>query len=86
MNLKTSIHEDSFTTKICQDQFLTSVVCSLIRPISEDEIKHLKEHRYAAISDKQRLIDHKLQVEVSTFKTNSPRYSILCFRPTFAYF
>uniref|UniRef100_A0A671YAL8 Adaptor related protein complex 1 associated regulatory protein n=1 Tax=Sparus aurata TaxID=8175 RepID=A0A671YAL8_SPAAU len=45
-------------------EFLTSVVCSLIRPISEDEIKHLKEHRYAAISDKQRLIDHKLQVEL----------------------
>uniref|UniRef100_UPI0037E91307 AP-1 complex-associated regulatory protein isoform X5 n=1 Tax=Semicossyphus pulcher TaxID=241346 RepID=UPI0037E91307 len=35
------------------------------RPISEDEIKHLKEHHYAAISDKQMLIDQKLQVELS---------------------
>ncbi|XP_051275095.1 AP-1 complex-associated regulatory protein isoform X4 [Dicentrarchus labrax] len=35
------------------------------RPISEDEIQHLKEHRYTAITDKQRLIDQKLQVELS---------------------
>ncbi|XP_061582390.1 AP-1 complex-associated regulatory protein isoform X2 [Cololabis saira] len=34
------------------------------RPISEDEIKHLREHRYAAISDKQILIDQKLQFEL----------------------
>ncbi|KAM3613235.1 uncharacterized protein V6R79_022817 [Siganus canaliculatus] len=34
------------------------------RPISEEEILHLKEHRYAAISDKQLLIDQKLQVEL----------------------
>uniref|UniRef100_A0AAQ6A1B2 Adaptor related protein complex 1 associated regulatory protein n=1 Tax=Amphiprion ocellaris TaxID=80972 RepID=A0AAQ6A1B2_AMPOC len=34
------------------------------RPISEDEIKHLREHRYAAISDKQILIDQKLQAEL----------------------
>lgn len=34
------------------------------RPISEDEIKHLKEHRYTALSDKQILIDQKLQVEL----------------------
>ncbi|XP_017295805.1 AP-1 complex-associated regulatory protein isoform X2 [Kryptolebias marmoratus] len=34
------------------------------RPISEDELKHLKEHRYAAISDKQVLIDQKLQTEL----------------------
>ncbi|XP_029971560.1 AP-1 complex-associated regulatory protein-like isoform X1 [Salarias fasciatus] len=34
------------------------------RPISEDEIKHLREHRYAAISDKQVLIDQKLQAEL----------------------
>ncbi|XP_041700670.1 AP-1 complex-associated regulatory protein-like isoform X3 [Coregonus clupeaformis] len=33
------------------------------RPISEDEIIHLKEHRYAAISDQQTLIDEKLQAE-----------------------
>lgn len=36
-----------------------------IRPISEDELKNLQEHRYAAISDKQVLIDQKLQAEVS---------------------
>lgn len=34
------------------------------RPISEDEIKHLREHRYAAISDEQLLIDQKLQAEL----------------------
>ncbi|XP_014867968.1 PREDICTED: AP-1 complex-associated regulatory protein-like, partial [Poecilia mexicana] len=34
------------------------------RPINEDELSHLREHRYAAISDKQVLIDQKLQVEV----------------------
>ncbi|KAM6924007.1 AP-1 complex-associated regulatory protein [Xenentodon cancila] len=34
------------------------------RPISEDEIKHLREHRYAAISDKQVLIDQKLHAEL----------------------
>ncbi|XP_027136776.1 AP-1 complex-associated regulatory protein isoform X4 [Larimichthys crocea] len=35
------------------------------RPISEDEIKNLKEHRYTAISDKQILIDQKIQLELS---------------------
>ncbi|KAM9376699.1 AP-1 complex-associated regulatory protein [Pholidichthys leucotaenia] len=34
------------------------------RPISEDELKHLREHHYAAISDKQILIDQKLQAEL----------------------
>uniref|UniRef100_A0A3Q2VQJ5 Adaptor related protein complex 1 associated regulatory protein n=2 Tax=Haplochromini TaxID=319058 RepID=A0A3Q2VQJ5_HAPBU len=34
------------------------------RPISDDEIKNLKEHRYAAISDKQIVIDQKLRAEV----------------------
>ncbi|MED6273606.1 hypothetical protein CHARACLAT_008144 [Characodon lateralis] len=34
------------------------------RPISEDELKNLRENRYAAISDKQVLIDQKLQVEL----------------------
>ncbi|XP_067374993.1 AP-1 complex-associated regulatory protein isoform X5 [Channa argus] len=34
------------------------------KPISEDEIKHLREHRYAAISDKQLVIDRKLQAEL----------------------
>ncbi|XP_028272799.1 AP-1 complex-associated regulatory protein isoform X2 [Parambassis ranga] len=35
-----------------------------LRPISEDEIKHLREHHYAAISDKQILIDQKIQAEL----------------------
>ncbi|TNN41089.1 AP-1 complex-associated regulatory protein [Liparis tanakae] len=34
------------------------------RPISEDEIKHLKTHRYTALTDNQILIDQKLQVEL----------------------
>uniref|UniRef100_A0A8C8DTM6 Adaptor related protein complex 1 associated regulatory protein n=1 Tax=Oryzias sinensis TaxID=183150 RepID=A0A8C8DTM6_9TELE len=34
------------------------------RPISDDELKNLQEHRYAAISDKQVLIDQKLQAEL----------------------
>lgn len=34
------------------------------RPISEDEISHLKERHYTALSDKQRLIDQQLQVEL----------------------
>ncbi|KAM9795398.1 AP-1 complex-associated regulatory protein [Neosynchiropus ocellatus] len=34
------------------------------RPISEDELTHLKEHRYAAISDKQIVIDQKLQADL----------------------
>nr|XP_057919272.1 AP-1 complex-associated regulatory protein [Doryrhamphus excisus] len=34
------------------------------RPISEDEIKHLREHRYTAISNKQVLIDRQLQAEL----------------------
>lgn len=38
--------------------------CYSTRPISDDEIKNLKEHRYAAISDKQILIDQKLRAEV----------------------
>lgn len=40
------------------------------RPISEDEIIHLKEHRYAAISDQQTLIDEKLQAEVGLHKNS----------------
>ncbi|XP_019940897.1 AP-1 complex-associated regulatory protein isoform X2 [Paralichthys olivaceus] len=39
------------------------------RPISEDEIKHLKEHRYAAISDRQIKIDQKIQAELSAQRT-----------------
>ncbi|XP_069027168.1 AP-1 complex-associated regulatory protein isoform X1 [Embiotoca jacksoni] len=34
------------------------------RPISEDEIKHLRDHHYAAISDNQILIDQKIQAEL----------------------
>lgn len=37
---------------------------SFFRPISEDEIKHLKDQRYGAISDEQIRIDQKLQAEV----------------------
>ncbi|XP_056100685.1 AP-1 complex-associated regulatory protein isoform X3 [Rhinichthys klamathensis goyatoka] len=33
------------------------------RPISEEEISHLKEQRYTAISDQQALIDKKLKAE-----------------------
>ncbi|XP_023251739.1 AP-1 complex-associated regulatory protein isoform X2 [Seriola lalandi dorsalis] len=40
------------------------------RPISEDEIKHLREHRYTAISDKQILIDQKLQAELEAQEEN----------------
>ncbi|XP_024139475.1 AP-1 complex-associated regulatory protein isoform X2 [Oryzias melastigma] len=39
------------------------------RPISEDELKNLKEHRYAAISDKQVLIDRKLQADLPAQRT-----------------
>ncbi|KAJ8385777.1 hypothetical protein AAFF_G00182210 [Aldrovandia affinis] len=34
------------------------------RPISEDELAHLRELRYAAISDKQTLVDQKLRAEL----------------------
>lgn len=34
------------------------------RPINEEEIGHLKEHCYTAISDKQALIDEKLNAEL----------------------
>ncbi|XP_058506296.1 AP-1 complex-associated regulatory protein isoform X6 [Solea solea] len=40
-----------------------------LRPISEDEIKHLREQRYAAISDNQVLIDQKIQTELSSQRT-----------------
>uniref|UniRef100_A0A3B4UJT4 Adaptor related protein complex 1 associated regulatory protein n=1 Tax=Seriola dumerili TaxID=41447 RepID=A0A3B4UJT4_SERDU len=40
------------------------------RPISEDEIKHLREHRYTAISDKQILIDQKIQAELEAQEEN----------------
>lgn len=34
------------------------------RPINDEEIVHLKEHRYGAISDKQVLMDEKLKAEL----------------------
>ncbi|AWP12481.1 putative coiled-coil domain-containing protein 37 [Scophthalmus maximus] len=34
------------------------------RPISADEIKHLRDHRYTAITDEQILIDQKLHTEL----------------------
>ncbi|XP_049577410.1 AP-1 complex-associated regulatory protein isoform X2 [Syngnathus scovelli] len=39
------------------------------RPISEDELTNLREHRYADISKKQVLIDQKLQAERLAKKT-----------------
>ncbi|CAL8358351.1 unnamed protein product [Merluccius merluccius] len=36
------------------------------RPINEDEIKHLRDHQYTAISDQQILIDQKIQAELAT--------------------
>lgn len=39
--------------------------CPWIRPISEEEINHLKDRLYTAISDKQMVIDQQLQVEVT---------------------
>uniref|UniRef100_A0A8C9YHG6 Adaptor related protein complex 1 associated regulatory protein n=1 Tax=Sander lucioperca TaxID=283035 RepID=A0A8C9YHG6_SANLU len=41
---------------------------SQIMPINEDEIKHLKEHRYTALSDRQLLIDQKIQLEAQEEK------------------
>ncbi|KAK7921854.1 hypothetical protein WMY93_008756 [Mugilogobius chulae] len=34
------------------------------KPISEDEIKHLRDHHYSALSEKQQHIDQKLQQEL----------------------
>ncbi|XP_051506361.1 AP-1 complex-associated regulatory protein-like isoform X2 [Myxocyprinus asiaticus] len=41
-----------------------NVYLKTLEPISEEEICHLKKHRYAAISDKQVLIDEKLNAEL----------------------
>ncbi|KAJ8281416.1 hypothetical protein GJAV_G00067420 [Gymnothorax javanicus] len=35
------------------------------RPVSEEEIAHLKEQQYAAISDKQVLVDQKMQAQLA---------------------
>uniref|UniRef100_A0A8C4EGZ3 Adaptor related protein complex 1 associated regulatory protein n=1 Tax=Dicentrarchus labrax TaxID=13489 RepID=A0A8C4EGZ3_DICLA len=66
VNLKKHNHEYSFIKIVFLKRAVCLQVCfiSFIRPISEDEIQHLKEHRYTAITDKQRLIDQKLQVEL----------------------
>lgn len=42
----------------------SDLYCIWLRPISEEEIGHLKELRYAAIADTQTLIDEKLNAEV----------------------
>lgn len=42
----------------------SDLYCIWLRPISEEEIGHLKEQRYTAIADKQTLIDEKLNAEV----------------------
>ncbi|XP_029297297.1 AP-1 complex-associated regulatory protein isoform X3 [Cottoperca gobio] len=39
------------------------------RPINEDEIKNLKEHRYTALSDNQILIDRKIQAALPAQRT-----------------
>ncbi|XP_059378219.1 AP-1 complex-associated regulatory protein-like [Carassius carassius] len=51
-----------FENLVESDEGESSQSCS--RPISEEEISHLKEQRYAAISDKQALIDEKLNAEL----------------------
>ncbi|XP_023677981.1 AP-1 complex-associated regulatory protein-like isoform X3 [Paramormyrops kingsleyae] len=38
---------------------------SCLRAISEEEMAHLKEQRYAAISDKQTLVDERLRAELA---------------------
>ncbi|XP_048853062.1 AP-1 complex-associated regulatory protein-like isoform X2 [Brienomyrus brachyistius] len=44
------------------------------RPINEDEITYLRENRYAAITDKQLLIDGKLQAELVRDKADTERH------------
>uniref|UniRef100_A0A9J8CAI3 Adaptor related protein complex 1 associated regulatory protein n=2 Tax=Cyprinus carpio TaxID=7962 RepID=A0A9J8CAI3_CYPCA len=51
-----------FENLVESDEGESSQSCS--RPISEEEIGHLKEQCYAAISDKQVLIDEKLNAEL----------------------
>ncbi|RXN37260.1 AP-1 complex-associated regulatory -like isoform X3 [Labeo rohita] len=57
-----NLHGVSFENLVESDEGESSQSCP--RPISEEEIVHLKEHRYTAISDKQTLIDQKLNAEV----------------------
>ncbi|TRY86478.1 hypothetical protein DNTS_001101 [Danionella cerebrum] len=51
-----------FENLVESDEGETSQICP--RPINEEEIGHLKQQRYAAISDKQTLIDEKLNAEL----------------------
>ncbi|XP_052005814.1 AP-1 complex-associated regulatory protein-like isoform X1 [Xyrauchen texanus] len=55
-------HTIEFENLVESDEGESSQSC--LRPISEDEIFHLKNYRYAAISDKQVLIDEKLNAEL----------------------
>ncbi|XP_026991586.2 AP-1 complex-associated regulatory protein isoform X10 [Tachysurus fulvidraco] len=50
-----------FENLVESDEGESSQSCA--RPISEEEIVHLKEQRYTAIADKQTLIDEKLKAE-----------------------
>ncbi|XP_060741230.1 AP-1 complex-associated regulatory protein isoform X7 [Tachysurus vachellii] len=51
-----------FENLVESDEGESSQSCA--RPISEEEIGHLKEQRYTAIADKQTLIDEKLNAEL----------------------
>ncbi|XP_060783892.1 AP-1 complex-associated regulatory protein isoform X2 [Neoarius graeffei] len=51
-----------FENLVESDEGESSQSCA--RPISEEEISHLKEQCYAAIADKQTLIDEKLNAEL----------------------
>ncbi|XP_026991580.2 AP-1 complex-associated regulatory protein isoform X2 [Tachysurus fulvidraco] len=51
-----------FENLVESDEGESSQSCA--RPISEEEIVHLKEQRYTAIADKQTLIDEKLKAEL----------------------
>ncbi|XP_063044662.1 AP-1 complex-associated regulatory protein isoform X2 [Engraulis encrasicolus] len=51
-----------FENLVESDEGESSETC--LRPINDEEIGHLKEHRYAAIADQQTLIDEKLNAEL----------------------
>ncbi|XP_062856475.1 AP-1 complex-associated regulatory protein isoform X2 [Trichomycterus rosablanca] len=51
-----------FENLVESDEGESSHTCP--RPISEEEIGHLKEQRYGAIADKQTMIDEKLKAEL----------------------
>lgn len=67
--------------------FVARMCCHFLdRPISEEEINHLKERHYTALSDKQDLIDQKIQVEVRVCYLNSPSYLVFIFETLFLSF